>query len=160
MEGGDRGLGLVFAQLIAPERSLDDVDSFGDKAGVPLAAVLIGERHDASVGSGAAAAAGLVEKHQGEQSVHLGFVHQSSQLPGQPDGLRRQIDVAGIALVEDEVQDPHHRAHIAGTIDTGPADDALGPADALGHGGLRHEIGLSDLPGGEATHGPEGQRHR
>ena len=82
--------------------------------GVPLAAVLLGERHDASVRSGAAAAAGVVEQHQGEQPVDLGVVHQGSQLPGQSDRLGREIDVAGVALVEDEVQHPHHRAHVAG----------------------------------------------
>ena len=40
------------------------------------------------------------------------------------------------------------------------ADHALGPADALGHGGLGHEVGLRDLAGGEATDGSEGERHR
>jgi len=60
MERGDRRLRLVFAELIARERSVCDVDSLGDEPCVPLAAVLIGERHDASVRSGAAAAAGMV----------------------------------------------------------------------------------------------------
>jgi hypothetical protein len=102
----------------------------------------------------------MVQQHQGEQPVDLGVVHQGSQLPGQSDRLGREIDVAGIALVEDEVQHPHHRAHVAGTIDTGPADRALGAADALRHGALGHEVGLSDLARGEATDGPKGQRHR
>ena len=165
MERGDRRLRLVFAELIARERSLCDVESLGDEPSVPLAAVLIGERHDASVRSGAAAAADMVEEHQGEQPVDLGVVHQGSQPPGQPDGLGREIDVAGIALVEDEVQHPHHRAHVAGTIDTSPTDcaptdGALGAADALRHGALGHEVGPSDLACGEATHGSEGQRNR
>ena len=63
--------------------------------------------------------AGVVEEHQGEQAVDLGVVHQGGELPGQPDRLRREVDVAGVALVEDEVQHPHHRAHVAGTIDAG-----------------------------------------
>ena len=128
--------------------------------GVPLAAVLIGERHDASVRSGAAAVAGVVQQHEGEQPVDLGVVHQGSQLPGQSDRLGREIDVAGVALVEDEVQHPHHRAHVAGTFDTGPTDRALGAADALRHGALGHEVGLRDLACGEATHRPEGQGDR
>ena len=66
VERGDRRLRLVFAELIARERSVCDDDSLGDEARVPLAAVLLGERHDASVRSGAAAAAGMVEEHQGE----------------------------------------------------------------------------------------------
>ncbi len=66
------------------------------------------------------AAAGMVEQHQGEQPLHLGVVHQGGQLPGQANRLGREIDVAGVALVEDEVQHPHHRAHVARTIDTAP----------------------------------------
>ena len=75
----------------------------------------------------------------------------------QPDRLGGEIDVAGIALVEDEVQHPHHRAHVAGTIDTGPTDDALGAADALGHGLFGHEVCPGDLACGEAAYGSEGQ---
>ena len=41
------------------------------------------------------------------------------QLAGQSDRLGREVDVARVALVEDEVQHPHHRAHVAGAIDTG-----------------------------------------
>ena len=101
-----------------------------------------------------------MQEHQGEQPVDLGVVHQGSELPGQSDRLGREIDVAGIALVEDEVQHPHHRAHVAGTIDTGPTDHALGAADALRHRALGHEVCLRDLACGEATHGPQGQRNR
>src|SRR4249919_3708676 len=70
------------------------------------------------------------------------------------------INAVGIALVEDEVQHPHHGAHVAGTLDAGPTDHALGAADALRHGGLGYEVCLSDLACGEATHGAEGQRDR
>ena len=87
--------------------------------GVPLAAVLFGEGHDAAVRSGAAAAAGVVEEHQGEQPVDLGVVDQGGQLPGQPNRLGGEVDVAGVSLVEDEVQHPHHRGHVAGTVDAG-----------------------------------------
>ena len=92
--------------------------------------------------------------------MDLGIVHQCGQLPGQSDRLGREIDVARVALVEHEVEHPHHRAHVAGLIDTGLPDRALGAADALGHGGLGHEVGLRDLTGREPTHGSEGQRHR
>ena len=102
----------------------------------------------------------MMEEHQGEQPVDLGVVHQDGQLPGQSDRLGREIDVAGISLVEDEVQHPHHGAHVAGTIETGPTDRALRAADALRHGALGYEVCLSDLACGEATHGSEGQRNR
>ena len=103
---------------------------------------------------------GMVQEHQGEQPVDLWFVHQGRQLPGESDRLGREIDVAGIALVEDEVQHPHHRAHIAGTIDAGSLDRPLGAADALCHRALGHQVGPSDLACGEATDGAEGQRDR
>ena len=92
--------------------------------------------------------------------MDLGVVDQGSQLPGQTDRLGGEVDVAGIALVEDEVQHPHHRGHVAGTIDTGLTDGALGAADALRHGGLGHEVCLCDLACGEPAHGPEGQCNR
>ena len=50
------------------EGGLQDGDALGDELGVPLAAVLLGERHDPSVRSGAAAAARVVQQHQGEQT--------------------------------------------------------------------------------------------
>jgi hypothetical protein len=102
----------------------------------------------------------MVQQHQGEQPVDFGVVHHCRQLPGQSDRLGGEIDVARIALVEDEVQHPHHRAHVAGTIDAGPTDRALGAADALRHGALGHEVGARDLACGEAAHGPEGQSDR
>ena len=139
---------------------MQDADSLGDELGVPLAPVLLGERHDPSVRSGAAAAARVVQQHQCEQPVDLGVVHRRRQLPGQSDRLGREVDVARVALVEDEVQHPHHRAHVAGTIETGPTDRALGAADALRHGALGHEVGLRDLARGEPAHGPQGQSDR
>ena len=102
----------------------------------------------------------VVQQHQCEQPVDLGVVHQCSQLPGQSDRLGREVNVAGVALVEDEVQHPHHRAHVAGTIDAGPRDRALGAADALRHGALGHEVGLRDLARGETADGSQGQRDR
>ena len=119
VEGGDRRLRLVLAELVAGERGLEDGDSLGDELGVPLAAVLLGERHDAAVGSGAAASASVVQQHQGEQPVDLGVVHEGRELPGQPDRLGGEVDIARVALVEDEVQHPHHRAHVAWPIDPG-----------------------------------------
>ena len=92
--------------------------------------------------------------------MDLGVVHQDRELPGQSDRLGREIDVAGVALVEDEVQHPHHRADVAGTIDAGATDGALGATDALRHGALGHEVGLRDLARGETADGSQGQRDR
>jgi hypothetical protein len=102
----------------------------------------------------------VVQQHQGEQPVDLGVVDQCGQLSGQPDRLGSEVDLARVALVEDEVEHPHHRAHVAGPIEAGSADGALGPADALCHGRLGHEVGLSDLACREPAHRPQRQSHR
>ncbi len=160
VERGDRRLRLVFAEPVACERRLHDGDSLGDQFVVPQAPVLARERHDSSVWLGAAAPACVVQQHKSEQPVSLRVVCRPRQLPGQSDCLRRQVDVARVALVEDEVQHSHHRSHIAKSIETRPPDRALGATDALCHGALRHEVGLCDLTRGEAAHGPKGQSHR
>ena len=49
---------------------------------------------------------------------------------------------------------------VAGGVKPDVGDRALGPRDALGHGRLGDEVGRRDLTGGEATHGPQGQRDR
>ena len=46
--------------------------------------------------------------------MDLGFVHQGNQLPGEPDRLGSEVDVAGVALVEDQVQHAQHRGDVAG----------------------------------------------
>ena len=141
MERGDRRLRLVFAELIARERSLCDGDPLGDEPGVPLAAVLIGEARcfrRAECGCGGGLGAGA----SGRATVDLGVVHQGGQLTGQPDRLRREIDVAGMALVEDEV-----RTRI--TVRTSPGRST--PARLtmrlarlmLRHGCLGHEVCLA-----------------
>ncbi len=97
-----------------------------------------------------------MQEHQREQSVDLRVVDQRGQLPRQSDRFGREIHVAGVALVEHEVQNAHHGAHVARTRaelrrETGPAHRALGATDALRHRGLRHEVRLRDLAGREAA---------
>ena len=72
----------------------------------------------------------------------LGVVDQGRQLAGEPDRLGGEVDVAGVALVEHEVEHPHHGGDVAGPIDAGLGDGALGAADALGHRRLGHEVRL------------------
>lgn len=95
---------------------------------------------------------------QREQPVGLGLVDQSCRLPGKSDGLGREVDITGAALVEDEVQHSHHGENVAGTIETSPADRAPGTADAQRHRALGHDVGLRDLACGELAHGPERRR--
>src|SRR3712207_8266732 len=44
-------------------------------------------------------------------------VHHGRELPGQPDRLGDQVDVPRVALVEDQVEHPQHRADVAGLVD-------------------------------------------
>ena len=44
----DRRLCLVLAEMVLGEGGLQDGDGLGDELGVPLAPVLLGERHDRS----------------------------------------------------------------------------------------------------------------
>src|SRR5437660_4439294 len=73
------------------------------------------------------------------------------QLAGEPDRLGGEVDVAGVALVEDQVEHAQHRGDVTGLVEPDARDGPLGPADALGHGRLRPEVGLRDLPRGQAA---------
>lgn len=93
VERGDGRLCLVLAELVLREGGLKDGDSVPDELGLPLPPVLLGERHDPAIGAGATAAAGVVQQHQGEQTVEFGVVDQGRQLPRagwpRPRGRRR-----------------------------------------------------------------------
>ncbi len=160
MECRDGGLGLELAQPVAGEGRLEDPDALGDRRGVPAAAVLLGERHEAAVGRGPGGTPGVVEQHEGEQPGHLGVVDRGRELPGEPDGLGGEVDVAGVALVEDQVEDTQDSGYVPGPVEPHTGDRALGPADALRHGRLGYEVGLGDLPGGEAADGAQRERDR
>ena len=102
----------------------------------------------------------MVEQHQREQARHLLVVDPGRQLAGEPDRLGGEVDVAGVALVEDQVEHAQHRGDVAGLVEPDVRDGPLGPADALGHGRLRHEVGLRDLPRGQAADRAQGERDR
>ena len=160
VERRDRRLRLVLAQAVPRERALQDLDAFGDQRGVPAAAVLRGERHQRAVRAGAGRAAGVVQQHQREQPGDLLVIDAGSEPTGQPDRLGGEVDVAGVALVEDQVEHPQHRRDVAGAVEPLPGEGALGAADPLGHGRLRHQVGLGDLPGGEAADGAQREGDR
>ena len=118
----------------------------------------------AAVAAGPRRSPGVVQEHQGQQprglGVTTGIVGHRRQLPGEPDRLGGQVDVAGVALVEDQVQHSQHGRQIARLGEPHVADRAFGPADPLRHRGLRDEVGLRDLPGGQAADGAQHQGHR
>ncbi len=88
------------------------------------------------------------------------MVQPGRELPGEPDGLGRQVDVAGVALVEDQVEDAQHGGGVAGLFEPHTGDGAFGAADPLRHGRLGHQVRLGDLAGGEPADGPQGERDR
>ena len=114
VQGGDRGLGLELAEPVATQRRLQDGDALGDERGVPAGAVLLGQRDQAAVAPGPRRSPGVVQQHQRQQPRGLLVVGHRRQLPGEPDRLGRQVDVAGVALVEDQVEHPQHRRQVAG----------------------------------------------
>jgi hypothetical protein len=160
VERGDGRLGLVLAPPVLGEGGLQDLDAFCDEAGVPPSPVLLGERDDPAVRSGAAAPASVMQQHQGQEPIDLGVTHRCRELPGQPDRLGSQVDLARVALVEHEVQHPHHRRGVPGTVEARSADDSLGSTDPLRHRGLGDEVGLGDLARREPAHCPERERDR
>ena len=151
MQRGDGGLGLVLAQPIAAEGRLEHVDALGDQADVPAAAILLGQRHQPAAGGGPGRAPRVVQQHEREQAGDLLMADGGGQLAGQPDRLGGQVDIARVALVEDQVEHPQHGGDVARLIEPDAGDGPLGPADPLGHGRLRHQVRLRDLTGGEAA---------
>jgi hypothetical protein len=174
VQGGDGGLYLVLADRPGAEGAGEQGLPFGYAGGVPAAAVLLVERHDHPVGTGAGIAAGVGEQHQAEQSGGLGVVGQESvQESGQPDRLGGEVDVVEgrpgacrVALVEQQVQHVTDHAEpllalLAGRWlepGSGGADALLRPADPLSDGGLRHQERRGDLRGAQA--GDRAQRER
>jgi hypothetical protein len=94
--------------------------------------------------------------------------HQADRCRGQVAALKARPDAAGVALVEDEVQDVQHGGEPLGALavgrhperDAGHFDALLGAADPLRHGRLGHEERVRDLGRGQAAHGAQGQGDR
>jgi hypothetical protein len=80
----------------------------------------------------------VVQQHQRQQPCDLLVIGHRRQLPGEPDRLGRQVDVAGVALVEDQVEHPQHRRQVAGLLEPHATDRAFGPADPLRRPSARH----------------------
>ena len=97
----------------------------------------------------------MVQQHEREQARDLLMTGGGGQLAGQPDRLGGQVDVAGVALVEDEVEHPQHGGDVARLVEPDAGDGPLGPADPLGHGRLRHQVRLRDLTRGQAADGTQ-----
>ena len=116
MDRGDGRLDLVLADAPAGDRVVEEREPFGDGNRVPAGPILVGQRDQGAIGRRSGRAAGIDQEHQGEQPGDLGVIgQQAPRHPRQADRLVRQLGsmelcstTAGIALVEDEVQDPQH----------------------------------------------------
>ena len=114
-----------------------------------------------------------MQQHQRQQTERFGLVgHQLHQCPGQADRLRAQAGPdqlgpggGGVALVEQQVQHGEHGAgpfqqHVVGRDPEGyarVADLALGPHQALRHGGFGDQERPGDLSRGEAGQSAQGE---
>ena len=101
-------------------------------------------------------AARVVEQHQREERVRLGLVrHQLGECRAEPDRVGGEVAAAGVALVEDEVDDGEHRREPLGQQvrrryakrDAGRFDLVLRADESLRHRRLRHEERAGDLVG-------------
>ena len=122
-ERGARDIGLLNG---AGEGRLEHVDALGDQAGVPQAAVLFGEGHEAAVGAGPCRAPCVLKQHERKQARHLLVVDLGRQLASEPDRFGGEVDVAGVALVEDQVEHAQHRGDVTGLVEPDARDGPLG----------------------------------
>ncbi len=73
----------------------------------------------------------MVQQHERQQPRHVRLVGDRVELAGQPDGLRRQIGLPAVTLVEDQVEHPQNSREIAGFGEPGVDETTLGAADPL-----------------------------
>ena len=165
-------------QLVRPGRSLvqgagEQRHAFADECGVPLGAVLLGQRHQRAVGPRAGRPPRVGQQHQRQQAGYLAVGGQQPvQDPGQPDGLGGQVRAdqpgargGGIALGEDQVQRVQDCGQPAGPLvaswkgewDPAVLDRLLGAGDAPGHGCLWHQEGPRNLGSGQAADRTQGE---
>jgi hypothetical protein len=89
MQRRDRRLDDVRLTAAERERPVEHSPSLLDLVEIPERAILVAEEDDGSVCE-PRAAAGIVEEHQRQQSVHLRLVgHQLGERPPEPDRLGR-----------------------------------------------------------------------
>src|SRR5262245_26595600 len=177
MAGGDRGLQRVRA-LRAPGQGLGSLqrgETAPHEQPVPARAVLIEQEHRLTRRTDACPRARCLNLHQRDEAVHLRLLrHELGQDATEPERVLAQRGshpvAAGcgrVAFVEDEVDDLEHGRQAGDALR--PARDlegdvllregALGPYDALGHGGFRDEEGARDLLGAETAEQAERERH-
>ena len=112
MHRGDGGLQLVRPGPVPAERGGDERDAFADERMVPSASVLLVERDEFAVRTGASGAPRLGEEQQAEEAGNLGFVgSEGVRHACEANGLDREVRPAELrsprgdmALVEHEVE--------------------------------------------------------
>ncbi len=85
---------------------------------VPPGAVLVGQGDQLAVGTAAGGPTGVGQQHEGQEAGELGVLGQGGvQDPGEADGFAGEVGaghvgpaVAGVALVEQQVEDMEHQA--------------------------------------------------
>ncbi len=111
VDGGDGGLDLERAGLVAAQAGAHEGVAFGDEHAVPPRAVLVGEADHRAVGGGAGRPPGFGEQHEGEQADRFGLVgHELDEHPPEADRLAREVDAGeavaggrGVPFGEDQV---------------------------------------------------------
>jgi hypothetical protein len=68
----------------------------------------------------------VVQQHERKQARDLLVVDLGRQLASEPDRFGGEVDVAGVALVEDQVEHAQHRGDITGPVEPHARDGPLG----------------------------------
>ena len=88
----DRRLELVRPDHPERQGRGDQVDALADRGRIPSRAVLLRERHEAPVGPGPGRTARVGQKHECQQTGHLGVPGESPMdVAGDPDRLRGEL---------------------------------------------------------------------
>ena len=174
VERRDRRLHLERTRKATSQRRLDERGTFLDGCAVPSRAVLLVEGSEQPLGVDACVSPRVVEQHEREQRLDLGFAGQQAveQAP-QPDRLGAQLAPhqriargGAVALVEHEVDDREHRVEPVGQLvgrrhserDARGFDLALRPHEPLRHRRLWNEERTSDRRGRQTGHGAQRER--
>ena len=174
VDGGDGGVDLIRAGLVASKTCPHQLMPFGDEVAVPQVAVLVGESDHRAVRVGAGGSAGVGEQHEGEQAGRFGFVgHQLDEDAAESDGLGGEVDSCqlvagggGVAFGEHEVDrgqdgvEPVRELGVAWDPVGGVvvAELAFGADDPLGDRRFGDDEGVGDLGGIQAAEESQGER--
>src|SRR5208283_4409299 len=161
------GLQLIGTCRPFGKRLRDKRNSLRDLLPVPKRPVLLGKWDQLALRPRSRKTAGIREQHERKQSGDLRLAwlqivdhpHQAYRLMRQVIPAESESGAAGVAFIEDEVDDMEDCAKTLHFLlwsrllewNARALDGLLGPADPLGHGRFGHEKSVRDLRGSQSA---------